>query len=69
MFICRVCSKLHIRSIQCFSTTVALGSGHNRWSKIKHDKAKEDLRSDGPMKSKSLTSAIGFGDKTAQCCS
>ncbi len=21
-----------------------LGSGHNRWSKIKHDKAKEDVR-------------------------
>ena len=25
-----------------FATNIILGSGHNRWSKIKHDKGKED---------------------------
>lgn len=27
---------------RCFSASASLGSGHNRWSKIKHDKGKAD---------------------------
>ena len=32
-----------LRGNRCFSVTSNLRSGHNRWSKIKHDKAKVDV--------------------------
>ncbi len=44
MIICRVCRRLLIPEGRYLSTTAASRSGHNRWSKIKHDKAKEDVR-------------------------
>ncbi|KAK4505400.1 hypothetical protein PRZ48_003363 [Zasmidium cellare] len=34
-----ICQRCRIRS---FTTSIPLQSGHNRWSKIKHDKAKAD---------------------------
>ena len=37
----RICSS-NIQHIRSFSAVHQLQSGHNRWSKIKHDKAKKD---------------------------
>ena len=34
-----ICQRCQLRS---FATTISLNSGHNRWSKIKHDKGKND---------------------------
>ena len=31
-------------AVRCFTTTPVAGSGHNRWSKIRHDKGKNDAR-------------------------
>lgn len=39
----RICRNLQMRGNRCFSLTSNLCSGHNRWSKIKHDKAKVDV--------------------------
>ena len=39
----RTCRTLQLRGSRCFSLTNNLSSGHNRWSKIKHDKAKVDV--------------------------
>ena len=39
----KTCRLLHCRGSRCFSLTTNLGSGHSRWSKIKHDKAKVDV--------------------------
>lgn len=38
----RTCMTLQLRGSRCFSLTSSLYSGHSRWSKIKHDKAKVD---------------------------
>src|SRR5271170_4516335 len=37
----RRCPRWSLRA-RSFATCPVLGSGHNRWSKIKHDKGKED---------------------------
>lgn len=40
----RTCRTLQLRGCRCFSLASNLHSGHNRWSKIKNDKAKVDVR-------------------------
>lgn len=44
-------SQLHFSQCRSFSSRTCLNSGHNRWSKIKHDKGKNDA-----AKSKERTS-------------
>ena len=39
----RTCRSLQLRGSRYFSLTSNVRSGHNRWSKIKHDKAKTDV--------------------------
>lgn len=39
----RISRTLQIRGCCCFSLGSNLRSGHNRWSKIRHDKAKVDV--------------------------
>jgi hypothetical protein len=41
VYICRQC--IYFTRLQSFSKLAALQSGHNRWSKIRHDKAKNDM--------------------------
>ncbi|KAL9104379.1 MAG: hypothetical protein Q9163_000679 [Psora crenata] len=45
----RVCKVT--RALRNFSYATTLRSGHNRWSKIKHDKAKVDVRHSFPSQS------------------
>ena len=40
----RTCRTLRLRGLRYFSSTDNLSSGHSRWSKIKHDKAKVDVK-------------------------
>lgn len=40
----RTCRTLQLQGCRCFSLASNLRSGHNRWSKIKHEKAKVDVR-------------------------
>lgn len=59
-----------LRGTRCFSETPILGSGHNRWSKIKHDKAKADvsiLRFWTEI-ARLFNSFIGISDEAANCC-
>ena len=39
----RTCRTLQLRGSRYFSLTSNVRSGHNRWSKIKHEKAKTDV--------------------------
>merc|ERR1711939_729155 len=41
---CTPCGRRRRHMYRHFSTTPIASSGHNRWSKIKHDKAKTDAR-------------------------